>query len=162
MLQVLPFAIPKRRSLYDRMKQKITLILSIASGFILLSVFLVGHIFPDLTFVHRSLTIASRMLGYIVFSVFILSILIYFKASGFLTIPLGVILFLMFFINSCAEIYPVDTTRQARDISVLQTNKDGSKLIVRERINVKTNEVVRDTALVKDNFIFRRELGASK
>ncbi|MBP6127766.1 hypothetical protein [Flavobacterium sp.] len=73
-----------------------------------------------------------------------------------MTIPLGVVLFLILFINSCAEIYPIDTTTQPQDISVLQTNEDGSKLVVRERINAKTNGIIRDTVLVKDNFIFRQ------
>ena len=71
-------------------------------------------------------------------------------------------MFLIFFINSCAEIYPIDTTTKPRDISVLQINSDGSKLIVRERINVKTYEIIKDTALVKDSFIFRRIINPKK
>ena len=130
--------------------------MSITLGLILLTEILVGRFFPNLTFINGNLTIANRILGYFAFSGFILSIPIFFKATKILTIPLGVILFLIFFINSCAEIYPIDTTTQPNDISVLQTNEDGSKLVVRERINVKTDGIIRDTTLVKDNFIFRQ------
>jgi len=139
-----------------KQKGKATLIRSITLGLILLTEILVGQIFPNLTFVNGNLTIANRILACFAFSGFILSIPIYFKATKTLIIPLGVILFLIFFINSCAAIYPIDTTTQPRDIAVLRTNKDGSKLIVRERINAKTNGIIRDTALVKDNFIFRQ------
>lgn len=72
-----------------------------------------------------------------------------------LTIPLGVLLFLIFFINSCAEIHPIDTTTQPNDVAVLKNYENGNKLVVRERINAKTNRVIRDTVLVKDDFIFR-------
>lgn len=145
-----------------KQKRKATLIVSITLGVILLIEILVGHFFPNLTFVSGNLTIANRILGYFAFSGFILSIPFLFKATKALTIPLGVILFLIFFINSCAEIYPIDTTTQPQDISVLQTNEDGSKLIVRERINAKTNGIIRDTVLVKDNFIFRQIIKPEK
>ncbi|MFC4816725.1 MULTISPECIES: hypothetical protein [unclassified Flavobacterium] len=146
------------------MKQnsKAILIISITLGLILLVEILVGEFFPNLTFVKGNLTIANRILGYFAFSGFILSIPIFFKATKIVTIPLGVILFLIFFINSCAAIYPIDTTTQPQDISVLQTNEDGSKLIVRERINAKTNRSIRDTTLVKDNFIFRQVIEPRK
>ncbi len=142
------------------MKQKsnVILIISITLGLILLTEILIGQFFTNLTFVNGNLTIANRILGYFAFSGFILSIPIFFKATKTLTIPLGVLLFLILFINSCAEIYPIDTTTQPQDISVLQTNDDGGKLVVRERINAKTNGIIRDTVLVKDNFIFRQVL----
>lgn len=136
--------------------------MSFTLGLILLTEILVGRFFPNLTFVNGNLTIANRILGYFAFSGFILSIPIFFKVTKILTVPLGVILFLIFFINSCAEIYPIDTTTQPNDISVLQTNEDGSKLVVRERINAKNNGIIRDTTLVKDNFIFRQIIETRK
>lgn len=132
------------------------LIIIIILGVILLTEILGAQFFPNLTFVNGGLTIANKILGYFAFSGFILSILIFFKANKILTIPIGVLLFLNLFINSCAEIYPIDTTTQPQDISVLQTNEDGSKLVIRERIKAKTNGIIRDTTLVKDKFIFRQ------
>lgn len=132
------------------------LIVAATLGIILLTEILVRHFFPNLTFVNGNLTIANKILGYFAFSGFLLSISALFRATKILVIPLGLILFLIFFIDSCSEIYPIDTTTQPQDISVMQTNKDGSKWIVRERIKVKTNGTIRDTVLVKDNFIFRR------
>jgi hypothetical protein len=145
-----------------KQKRKAILIISITLGLILLTEILVGQFFPNLTFVNGDLTIANIILGYFAFSGFILSIPLFFKATKILTIPLGVTLFLIFFINSCAEIYPIDTTTQPHDISVLQTNEDGSKLVVRERINAKTNGIIRDTTLVKDNSIFRQIIETRK
>ena len=136
--------------------------MSITLGLILLIEILVGRFFPNLTFINGNLTITNKILGYFAFSGFILSITIFFKATKILTIPLGVMLFLIFFINSCAEIYPIDTTTQPNDISVLQINEDGSKLVVRERISTKTNGIIQDTTLVKDNFIFRQIIGTRK
>jgi hypothetical protein len=112
--------------------------------------------------VNGNLAIAKRILGYFAFSGFILSTIIFFKATKILTIPLGVLLFLIFFINSCAEIFPFDTTTQPHDIQVLLTNEDSSKLVVRERINAKTNGIIRDTALVMDKFIFRQIIKTKK
>lgn len=143
-------------------KRKATLIISITLGLILLTEILVGQFFSNLTFVNVNLTIANRIICYFSFSGFILYIPIFFKVTKTLTIPLGVILLLLFFINSYAEIFPIDTTTQPKDIVVLQTNKDGSKLIVRELINAKTNGIIRDTALVKDNFIFRELIKSKK
>jgi len=91
-----------------------------------------------------------------------LSIPMQFKASKFLTIPLGILLFLIFLINSYAEIYPIDTTTQPRDISILKNYENGSKLIIRERINAKTNNIIQDTVLVKDDYIFRQIISNGK
>jgi len=138
-------------------KQNFTkILLTLLFGIILLAEITVGHFFPNLTFVNGNLTIANRVVAYLSFSSFILCIPILFKASKMLTIPLGLILFLIFFVNSCAEIYPIDTTTQPKDISILKTYENGNKLIVRERINAKTNNIIQDTVLVKDNFLFRQ------
>lgn len=142
--------------------RKSIFIATIILGIILMTEISVGQLFPNLTFVNGDLTIANRILGYFSFSGFILSVLIYFKATKFLTIPIGVLLFLIFFINSSTEIHPIDTTTQPKDISILQTNHDGSKLVIRERINTKTNGIIRDTTLVKDKFIFRQIIETRK
>ena len=125
-------------------------------GIILLTEISVGHFFPNLTFVDGNMTIANKIIGYFSFSGFILSILIFLKASKMLTIPLGVILFSIFLINSYVDIYPIDTTTQPKDVSVLQICKNGNKLTVREYKNAKTNAIIKDTVLVKDKFIFRQ------
>lgn len=132
------------------------LIVTIVLGVILLTEILVEQFFPNLTFVSGNLNIANRILGYFAFSGFLLSILLNFKGTKLVTFFLGVLLLLIFFINSCAEIYPIDTTTQPKDISVLKIYEDSSKLVIRERINSKTNRIIRDTVLVKDNYIFRQ------
>lgn len=132
------------------------LIVTIVLGVILLTEILVEQFFPNITFVSGNLNIANRILGYFAFSGFLLSILLYFKGTKLVTFFLGVLLLLIFFINSCAEIYPIDTTTQPKDISVLKIYEDSSKLVIRERINSKTNRIIRDTVLVKDNYIFRQ------
>lgn len=138
------------------MNRKSVLIITIALGIILLTEILVILFFPNLTFVNSTLIIVNRILTYLSFSGFILSILTYFKSTKFLLFPVGILLFLCFVINSCAEVYPIDTTTKPYDISILHTNEDGSKLIIRERINVKTNKSLRDTVLVIDKFVFRQ------
>ena len=135
---------------------KIILIITIILGVILLTEILTGVFFPNLTFINGNITIANRIVGYFSFSGFILSILILCKANKILTILLGIILFFFFFINSCAEIYPIDTTTEPEDVSVLQTFENGNKMIAREYKNAKTNQIIKDTVLVKDKFIFRQ------
>jgi len=112
--------------------------------------------FPEMTFVNGSLTIAYRIVGYFTFSFFILGLLLLFNVNRSVTVALGIPLFLFFFINSCSEIYPIDTTTQPVDIGVLQTNENGNKMIARRYKNVKTNRIIQDTVLVKDYFIFRQ------
>lgn len=143
-------------------QNKTKILLTILFGIILLIEIIVGHFFPNLAFVSGNLTIAYRVVGYLAFSSFVLCISILFNVDKMLIIPLGIILFLIFVINSCAEIYPIDTTTKPIDISVLRTNKDGSKLIVQERINAKTNRIIIDTVLVKDNLIFRQIIETRK
>ena len=142
----------------QNMKQyrKIILIITIIFGIILLTEISVGQFLPNLTFVDGNMAIVNRIIGYFSFSGFILSISILLKASKILTIPLGVILFTFFIINSYAEIYPIDTTTEPRDISVLQRYENDSKLVVREYKNAKTNVLIKDTVVVRDKFIFRQ------
>ena len=132
------------------------LLVTIMLVIILFAEIIIGLFFPNLTFVTGSLTIANRVLGYFAFSGAILFTFILFKTRKGFTIPLGFLLFLIFFINSCSEIFPIDTTTQPKDIMILQTNKDGTKLVLRERINVKTKGIIQDTSLVRDNLIFRQ------
>ncbi len=139
-----------------RKKTRLILSLTIISGIILLKEIMIDHFFPDLTFINGTLTITNRIVDDFAFSIFILSIPLLFNVRKILTIPLGVVLFSFFFVNSCAEIYPFDTTTEPVDVSILKTYDSGSKLIIREYKNVKTNEIIHDTVLVKDNFIFRQ------
>ena len=132
------------------------LLISIIFGTILLAEIAIRHFQPNLTFINGNLTIANKILNSLAFFGLILSILIALRASKKLTIPLGIVFFLLFFINSCSEIFPIDTTTQPIDVSVLKTNENGSKLIIRERRNAKTDQLIRDTVLVNDKYIFRQ------
>jgi hypothetical protein len=125
-------------------------------GIILLGQITIWEMFPEMTFVNGSLNIAYRIVGYFTFSFCILGLLLLFKANSIVTVPLGILLFLFFFVNSCSEIYPVDTTTEAVDIGVLGTYENGNKLIARRYKNVKTHRIIEDTVLVKDYFIFRQ------
>lgn len=138
-------------------RQSKTILLStITLGIILFAEIGIGQYFPSLTFVNGNLTITNRIVGYFAFSGFILSIAMLFNASKMLTVPSGILLFLIFFVNSCGEIYPNDTTTQPRDVSILKTYENGNKLIVRECVNAKTNNIIQDTILAKDYLIFRQ------
>jgi hypothetical protein len=137
-------------------QSKTILLTTTIFGIILLTEIAIGQFFPKLTFINGNLTIANRIFSYLTFSIFILSIAILFKANKMLTIPLGILLFLIFIIISYSEIYPIDTTTQPVDISILKTFDNGNKLIVREYKNAKTNQIIQDTVLVKDTFIFRQ------
>jgi hypothetical protein len=72
------------------------------------------------------------------------------------------LLSIIFLFNSYAEIFPIDTTTQPVDITTLQLDKNGNKLVIQEFKNVETNEIIQDTVLVKDYFIFRRIINRKK
>jgi len=112
--------------------------------------------FPAITFINGNLKIANRIIEYFAFTGVIIFSLMFFRTGKYLMTPLVFILISIFIINSFFEIYPVDTTTQPVDILVLHTNKDGTKLVVRERLNAKTSEAIRDTVLVEDNMIWRK------
>lgn len=136
-------------------KRKTTLIISICLAVILLIQVFVSAYYPNLTFINGTLVSSYNILRYIVFSGFILTIPLLFNATKILKVPVGIVLFLMLFINSCTEIFPIDTKTKPKDVSILQTNDDGSKWIVRTSKNVKTSATIQDTELVRDKFIFR-------
>ncbi|WP_207429507.1 hypothetical protein [Pedobacter sp. SYSU D00535] len=138
-------------------KQTMLLATSI-SGVVLGTGIFVEQFFPDLTFVSGSLVIANRILGYLAFIVFVLSIMLLLRLNKTIRFCSALILSCFFFINSCGEIYPIDTIEKPFDASILQTYGNGNKLIVREFENAKTTNVLRDTILVNDVFIFRRIL----
>lgn len=142
------------------MKQlnKTKMLFTVLSGIVLVLEITIGYLFPNWTFINGNLTIAYSIIGYLAFSSFILCIPILFNASKMLTIPLGVVLFIIFFINSCSVIHPIDTTTKPKDIAIVKTYENGNQLIVRKRINAKTNNIILDTVLVKDYFIFRKLL----
>jgi hypothetical protein len=142
----------KKQILYRQMSKRFAIIF----GIILLTEILIGQFFPHLSFVNGTLTITNKIIGYFSFSVFLFCVPLLFKAKKWVTIPWGLLLFTFLFINSCGEIYPIDTTTEPMDIATLQSDKDGNKLIVREYTNAKTDVQIRDTVLVKDIFIFRQ------
>jgi hypothetical protein len=127
---------------------------------VLLTEILIGQLFPRLTFVYGALTITNRIIGYFSFCGILFCLLLLFKVGKDLRAILGIFIFSFFFINSCSEIFPIDTTTEPVDIATLNTDKNGNKLIIREYKNVKTNEEIRDTVLVKDFFIFRELIDA--
>ena len=128
---------------------------TLIAGIILLIEVLVGQFFPKVTFVNGSLTIANKIVSYLAVSCFLFGLLLFFRANRFVTAPVGLVLFLFLTINSCSEIYPIDTTTEPIDIALLYKDEIGNKLIAREYKNAKTNATIRDTVLVKDYFLFR-------
>ena len=121
-----------------------------------------GELFPKMTFVTGNFNIAYRILGYFAFTFFLLGLLLLFKVKSILTTLSGIFLFLFFFVNSCSELYPVDTTTEPVYIAVLKTYDNGNKLITRQYENVKTHRIIEDTVLVRDYFIFRLLIEAEK
>ena len=130
--------------------------LTIIWGIVLLTEILSGYFFSNITFINGSLTITNRFIGYFAFSAFALYLLLLFKMNRVIVILSSVLLSVIFLINSYTEIFPIETTTQPVYISTLQIDKDGNKLIVQEFMNAETNEIIRDTVLVKDYFILRR------
>jgi len=133
------------------MNKRLTYIL----GILLLIEILCGQFIPKLTFISGEFTITNRIIGYFTFSSFVISLLFLLKAKKWLTIFVGIILSIFFIVNTLAEIYPIDSTTEPIDITVLHIDLKGRKTIVREYINIKTNRTIQDTVLVKDIFIFR-------
>lgn len=139
-----------------KMQNKIKIFLTVLFGAILLTKTLVAHFIPNLTFINGELVIATRIIVFLLFLCFIMCVFMLFKPNEILVMLLGIVLFLIFFVYSCSEIYPIDTTTQPKDILILETYEDGTKLILRERISMKRNIPIQDKVLVKDNFIFRQ------
>lgn len=131
-------------------------------GILLLIEFICGQFVPKLTFISGEFTIMNRIIGYLFFSGFIISLLLLVKVKKRVTISVGIILSIIVIINSLAEIHPIDTTTEPVDIAILHTDLRGRKTIVRNYINVKTNKTIQDTALVKDILIFRYIYGYTK
>jgi hypothetical protein len=127
---------------------------------VLLAEILIGQLFPTLTFMYGALTITNRIIAYFSFCGILFCLLLLFRVDKDLRLILGILIFSFFFINSCSEIFPIDTTTEPVDIAILNTEGNGNKLIVRQYENVKTNEKIRDTVLVKDFFIFRELIDA--
>src|SRR5688572_24673891 len=120
---------------------------------ILLSVF-----FPEWSVRNGNLHLASQ----IVFAGAICGIIV---AGIFLTNALqgikwaiAVIAVLITLVSSYLTVYPIDTTTEPYDKSILKQFPNGSKLVAREYKNAKTTREIRDTVLVKDFFIFRKIL----
>lgn len=133
------------------MKVKFTILF----GLILLLEIIYGQFFPSWNFNIGTLNILNQIIAYFSFFAIMLSATFIFKTQ-WLTIYVGIFLFIMFMISALITIYPIDTHREPYDIAILKKYADGKKLIVREYKSSKTNKVIHDTLLVKDIGIFRR------
>jgi hypothetical protein len=108
------------------------------------------------TFNKSYFVIANRILGYFAFFGFFCFSLYTFKPKSALTILIGIISSLVFFLLAFFEINPIDTTTQPIDISILKILPNKTKLICRQYENIKTTHQIVDTVLVKDISIFRK------
>ncbi len=70
----------------------------------------------------------------------------------------GAVFMFVFSLFAIAESNPMDTTTQPKDIAILQKVDKRQKVVVREYKNMKTNNIIRDTLLVKDVFLFRKKI----
>lgn len=145
-----------------KIKSKAIFFVSFMLGSILLTKIIVDHFLPNLTFINKNLIITFRILRYFTVLWFTISLLYCLKPTKNFAIPIGFVLLPFFILFSWIELYPIDTTTKPIDVSILHINPDGTKLIVRERKNAKTNRVILDTVLVKDNFVFRQILETRK
>ncbi len=134
------------------MKVKFTILFCL----ILLLEIIYGQFFPSWNFNIGSLNILNRIVTYFSFFAIILSATFTFKTQ-WLTIYVGIFLFIMFMVSTLITIYPIDTHSEPYDIATLGKYADGKKLIVREYKSSKTNRVIHDTLLVKDIGVFRRQ-----
>lgn len=120
---------------------------------ILLSVF-----FPEWSVRNGSLYLANQIIlagaicGIIVAGIFLTNALQGIKWA------IAVIAVLITLVSFYLTVYPIDTTTEPYDKSILKQFPDGSKLVAREYKNAKTNREIKDTVLVKDVFIFRKIL----
>src|SRR5688572_23282961 len=135
-------------------KRRTTLILTVFFGLILLLQFIFEQNSPRIHFVKGSYTITYRIVGFLAFSTFLMGLVLLLTSNRTVKIVSGCFLFLILFINSCGEIYPIDTTTKPEDKAVLWTGTNGEKLIAREYKNAKTNRLIRDTVRVRDKWIF--------
>ena len=131
-------------------------------GIVLLTEILSGYFFSSITFINGGLIITNRIIGYLAFSSFILCLILLLNEKKNIVIISSILLSIIFLFNSYAEIFPIDTTTQPVDITTLQLDKNGNKLVIQEFKNVETNEIIQDTVLVKDYFIFRRIINRKK
>ena len=143
-------------------RRRITLWVTLIFGIVLLIKITFRHFYPNVTFVNGELVICNKIMDYFLFSAFIMGILLFFKTGKTMLTISATFLFCIFFINSCAAIYPIDTTTQPKDSKVLQTRKNGDQLIMRNYKNAKTNRTIYDTVLVHDYGIFREIIEIKK
>jgi len=137
-------------------KNRPILLTAIISGIISFIEITSRYFFPEWTFVNNGWVIACNIIGYFAFGTFVLSICLFFNAGKIIAIPLGLLLFLICFIESCSELFPIDTVTHPVDVATLRTDQHGNKLIIQQKRNAKTNYIIQDTVWVKDYFIFRK------
>lgn len=107
-------------------------------------------------FINASITSSNIIITSFSFFGILYCLILLLRPSNSVAIFLALIFLLVTSFISLLLIYPLDSTSQPVDITILHTNSDGKKLIVREKINLKHNYPIRDTILVKDIFIFRQ------
>jgi hypothetical protein len=94
----------------------------------------------------------------VLFCALLLVTLVVAKISRKAGLIAGASFMFLFSLFAIAESNPMDTTTQPKDIAVLHKGENRHKIVVREYKNMKTNNVVRDTLLVKDVFLFRKKI----
>lgn len=138
-----------------QIKNRFSFWLSIAFSVFLIIEFVTIYTLPNLTFQNGFLVTINKLLTY--FSIFglILCAMSLFKVGEFLRYSFGVIFLILLGAIAYLEFNPIDTTTQSVDVKILESYNDGSKLIVRQYKNAKTNGKTQDTIRVKDTWIFR-------
>lgn len=152
--------VPREGMMKD--KRRIVFLTTILFGIVMLVDAISWYMFPEIRFVDGNLNIAGRVLVLFSFSSFIFGLLLLFKVNRVAAILAALLLFSVFFINSCAEIYPIETLTEPVDIGVLREENNGTKWVVRKYENAKTHQDIQDTVLVKDFFIFREIIKSPK
>ena len=138
------------------MRNNFTFRLTLLFLIILLVQFSFIYGFSHWTFIKGFYVVANKLILYFSIFGFILCIAGLFKAPRGLRVFLGITFSLFFLGTAYSEINPIDTTTEPVDIQLLSTFSNNKKLIVRHRINGKTNSEILDTVVVKDVGIFRR------
>jgi phosphate starvation-inducible membrane PsiE len=139
-----------------RPKNKAALRIAILLAIFLIIEFSVSLFLGDWTFTKGSWVIINNIICYFFFFGLLYCVILFYRPVAQAAIPIAVFFILICGALSFLEIFPIDTTTQPADVSILQSYPGGKKLVIRQYKNAKTNEKIQDTVLVKDVLIFRR------
>ncbi|WP_420149826.1 hypothetical protein [Spirosoma sp.] len=111
----------------------------------------------DITFINGELVRINRFIGitahvglpYCIFLLLVKNKLLAHVIPIVLFVPFGLLFVWL-------ELVLIDTTTHPVDIVMLNSDKEGRKLIIRQSLRLKTDSIERDTVWVKDTFIFRK------